>query len=189
LVNDLFINIGSKIKQIRQGNNYTLTEIATKAGVSKGLISKIENGRAIPSLPVLFRIIKALTIDLSVFFEGISDFPSNGYIHRKASEYVPVEKEDSQGFSYFSIINESFDNISFQTSVLKLAPGAVREKVVTDGYTFLYVIDGYIDYLLDTDFIKLTTGDSLFFDGKIPHVPKNNNTQPATILIVYLLNT
>ena len=187
--NNLHINIGRKIKQIRLDNSFTLTHVANKAGVSKGLISKIENGRTIPSLPVLLQIIKALETDLSFFFEGISDFHSAGYIHRKASDYDPVQKEDSEGFSYFSIINQSVKNVGFQTAILKLAPQATREKVVTDGYTFLYLVEGNIEYIMENDNVQLKKGDSLFFDGKIPHVPKNRGTQTAILLIVYLLNT
>lgn len=184
----LYITIGRKIKEIRKEKKFTIADIADEAGVSKGLISKIENGRTIPSLPVLFHILQALDADFTLFFEGISNLDFPGYIHRKASEYEPVQKEDSEGFSYFSIISESIKNAGFQTALLKLAPGATREKVITDGYTFLYLIEGEVDYILDDKVIKFNSGDSLFFDGQIPHVPRNRGKKPALILIVYLLN-
>lgn len=185
----LYLRIGKKIREIRQENKTTLVEIATKANVSKSLLSKIENGRTIPSLPVLLQIVKALDTDLNNFFSDISDDISYGYMHKKAEDYTFYQKEDSEGFSYYSILNESVQNMAFQSSLLRLEPGAKREKVVTDGFTFIYLIDGDVDYLLDKDVISFKTGDSLFFDGKIPHVPQNNSTKTAILLVIYLLTT
>lgn len=185
----LYLRIGKKIREIRQENKMTLIEVATKANVSKSLLSKIENGRTIPSLPVLIQIIKALGTDLNHFFSDISDEISYAYIHKRAEDYTYYEKEDSEGFSYYSILSESVQNMAFQSSLLKLEPGAKREKVVTDGYTFIYLIEGKIEYHLDKDVIQFKTGDSLFFDGKIPHVPKNNSNRIAILVVIYLLTT
>ena len=185
----LYIRIGKKVREIRRQNKNTLVEVSEKAGISKGLLSKIENGRTIPSLPVLLQIIKALETDLTLFFDGIADINSYAYLHKKSNEYIYEEKEDSKGFSYFNIMSENIQNVAFQTTILKLEPGAEREKVVTDGFTFLYLIDGEIDYILENEVIAFKQGDSLFFDGRIPHVPQNNTENTATVLVIYLLTT
>ncbi|WP_394801049.1 helix-turn-helix domain-containing protein [Niabella ginsengisoli] len=49
----------------------TITTIAGKADVSNGLISRIENGRTIPSLPVLLSIVNALGVPVADFFKDI----------------------------------------------------------------------------------------------------------------------
>ncbi|WP_194086720.1 helix-turn-helix domain-containing protein [Maribellus luteus] len=185
--NNLYLKIGRKIREIRQEKKTTLAAVAEKANVSKSLLSKIENGRTIPSLPVLLGIIRSLDTDLNNFFTDLSDDISYGYIHKKQKDYIPYEKEESEGFSYYSILSENIQNIALQSSILKLAPNAYREKVTTDGYTFIYLIDGVVDYILDKETIQLNTGDSLFFDGKIPHVPQNNSTSSASLLVMYLL--
>jgi DNA-binding XRE family transcriptional regulator len=48
---DILIQISNKIKGARKGKNATVQELATKAHVSKGLISQIENNRTIPLCP------------------------------------------------------------------------------------------------------------------------------------------
>jgi transcriptional regulator with XRE-family HTH domain len=183
----IYLRIGRRIKEIRLENRITLNDIAIEAGVSKGLLSKIENGRTVPSLPVLIEILKVLKADMADFFGGISHEISYGYVHRKASAYEPEQKEYAEGFQYFSILNTTVLNAVFQSALLKLSPGAKREKVVTDGFTFLFMIEGTIKYLLEEEVITLETGDSLFFDGKIPHVPQNLSGSTAIILIIYLL--
>lgn len=185
--NYTLVKIGKKVREFRNEKNLKLIEVASKAGISKGLLSKIENGRTIPSLPVLLQIVKALEVDLSSFFEGVEESASYQFIHCKKEDYQALQKEDSVGFNYFSIMNDSFSNIAFQTALLELSPNAQREKVTTDGYEFLYLLDGEVDYWLGQEAVSLNTGDSLFFNGRIPHVPQNKTNKVARILVIYML--
>ena len=102
---ELLLLIGDKIKIKRTQKNITLEQLATKAGVSKGLISQIENNRTVPSLPVLFNIIHSLEEDLRTFFEDMHDSITNNHllIIRKGQEKL-VTKEPVKGFSYRRIL-------------------------------------------------------------------------------------
>lgn len=63
-------NIGGTIKALRQEKQITLPDLAEKAKLSKGLLSKIENSEdANPSLDTLFKISEAFGISLSEFLE------------------------------------------------------------------------------------------------------------------------
>jgi transcriptional regulator with XRE-family HTH domain len=70
--NEILVQISQKIKSIRKEKGLTIQDVADRAGVTKGLISQIENSRTIPSLLVLIQIIKALEVDLNFFFNDIS---------------------------------------------------------------------------------------------------------------------
>ena len=59
------ITVGLQIRQIRKDKNLSLQEIANRTGLSKSLLSKVENFRTIPSLPVLLRISNALNVDMA----------------------------------------------------------------------------------------------------------------------------
>ena len=184
----VIFQIGKLIKVIRQQKDYKLTEVALKANISKGLLSKIENGRSVPSLPVLFEIIAAIEENPASFFEGIQyQITAPLYFHIKEAEYQPIEKEDSIGFYYFSIFSQTFHDITFNAVFLKLDPQAKRDLVTTDGMEFIYLVDGNIEYRLGDEYISMSQGDSLFFDGRIPHVKINNTPHTAKILVIYLL--
>lgn len=182
------LQIGKKIKETRLRNNNKIKEIANKANVSKGLISKIENGRTIPSLPVLISIINALNINLSDFFHDIKPIAATDFVHVKERDYYIIEKERSKGFFYHHIHNQDFRGFSFSSDLLEIYPGATREFVTTDGYEFLFILDGCVDYHLGDKKLKLEKGDSLFFNGRIPHLPKNSKNEVAKLLVVYILN-
>ncbi len=76
---DLILLIGEKLKSKRTQKNITLEELANRAGVTKGLISQIENNRTVPSLPVLFNLIHSLGEDLKSFFEDMHEHFTNGH--------------------------------------------------------------------------------------------------------------
>jgi transcriptional regulator with XRE-family HTH domain len=63
-------NIGGTIKTLRQEKNITLPALAESAGLSKGLLSQIENSAdANPSLSTLYKIAEALDEPLSTILE------------------------------------------------------------------------------------------------------------------------
>lgn len=180
--------VGKRIKELRLGKGLKLVDIAIKSSVSKGLLSRIENGRTIPSLPVLFSIINALNENPTSFFEHLN-YTSNSpfYMLIKSNDYQPIEKEDSVGFHYYSIMSQSFKDITFSVVFLKLEPQAQRDMVTTDGMEFIYLVEGGIDYKLGDATITMNQGDSLFFDGRVPHLKINKSTHTARILVIYLL--
>lgn len=73
----ILFNIGSRIRELREGNNWTQEELAIRAGIQRSSISRIENNAMFPSIPVLVRIANAFDLSLSGFFckerEYISD--------------------------------------------------------------------------------------------------------------------
>ena len=102
------LQIGKKIKETRLSNNQKIREIAEKEKVSKGLVSKIENGRTFPSLPVLISLINSLFVNLSDFFHGIEPIVSTDFVHTKEQNFSLLEKEKSKGFVYHHIHNLDF---------------------------------------------------------------------------------
>lgn len=185
----LTIQIGNKIKSIRKENGWKVGELAEKSGMSIAMISKIENGRVIPTLPSLLQIIQTLNLGIGDFFSDLKSANEfKGYILRKRTEYTPVNKEEeSVGYEYELILNHPIEKSSMEISLLTLKPKAERSSVCTAGFEYIYILKGEIFYELGDETFELGEGDSLFFDGNIPHVPHNNSASDAVILVVYLI--
>ncbi|QTE21321.1 helix-turn-helix domain-containing protein [Polaribacter cellanae] len=185
-MNNFLIGIGKRIKSIRNKQKITISTLATSAGVSNGLISRIENGRTIPSLPVLLELISALEIDASTFFEGVENTAGATYILIKKDEQQFLEKEtDAQGFTYYHIFGKNLNTIGFEAVVLTIAPNSHREKVTTDAWELKYILNGSCTYIINNEEVTVNEGDALYFNGRLPHVPINNNTKSCTMLVLY----
>ena len=183
---DVLIQISNRIKDRRREKNITVQELAIRANVSKGLISQIENSRTVPSLIVLIDIIKSLEIDLNIFFKDIKynsrNFP---LLIRRKEEYDHFEKEDAQGFSYQRIFTQTIKKSTVDVVILELEPNAQRPQIQTEAFEYKYIISGTVDYHFGDDVYQLKQGDSMLFDGRMPHTPKNSGKKKASMLVIY----
>ena len=183
---DILIQISNRIKERRREQNITVQELANQANVSKGLISQIENSRTIPSLMVLIDIIRALNIDLNEFFKDMrTKTNASPVLIKRKDEYDHFEKEHAIGFHYKRIFTRFIDHSTVDIVILELAPNATRPLVETDAFEYKYIISGQIEYQINGDRILLGPGDSLLFDGRIPHTPVNMSDETASMLVVY----
>jgi len=188
---DILLQISNKIKGARKGKHATVQELASKAHVSKGLISQVENNRTIPSLPVLLGIIRALNLDLNDFFRDIVPMAKvPKVLIRKPSEYQRFEKENAKGFVYKRILTKDINNLPVDIVLLELKKGAKRQALVkTEAYEYKYILKGSVQYLIDGKKYILKEGDSLFFDGRQGHTLSNAGKKEAQILVVYFFNS
>lgn len=184
--NTLF-KIGQHIRQARRERNLTLADIARRTGLSKGLLSKIENFRTLPSLPVLAGIARSLNIGMENLVKNVGAETSAQHQLVRANRRVPVVREKSRGFNYAALTSRTLGNIGFESFVLILKPGAKRKAVSTDGDEFIFILRGEIQFMVGKENIRLTAGDAFYFDGRVPHVPLNLTKSSAELLVIYLL--
>ena len=185
---DLLLLIGDKIKVKRTQKKITLEQLAARAGVSKGLISQIENNRTVPSLPVLFNLIHSLEEDLRSFFEDMQDSITNQGFHivRKGQEKA-FSKESVKGFHYKRILTRSIAPQATDVVLLELKKKAARKQLIrTDAYECKYIIKGDVEYQIEKETFTLHEGDTLFFDGRARHRLRNIGATDALILVFYL---
>lgn len=61
----VYRKMGAKIRYYRQVKGINQTDFAIKVSISSQYLSKIENGKRIPSLPVLLSIAEALEVEVA----------------------------------------------------------------------------------------------------------------------------
>lgn len=185
---EFLLLLGDKIKTKRTQQGITLEQLATSAGVSKGLISQIENNRTVPSLPVLFNIIHSLGEDLKTFFEDMQASADNRQIMLiRRGEEKKFEKEPVKGFSYKRILTRAVVSQATDIVLLELKKGASRKTMIqTDAFECKYVLKGKIEYQIEKETLILNEGDTLFFDGRAKHRLKNVGPGDAQMLVLYL---
>lgn len=186
---DILFQISNKLKEIRKQKGVTLQEVANDAGVTKSLVSQIENSRTIPSLPVMLGLIQALDIDLNVFFKDIiSTSSGEAVIVRKKEDYQPFTKENAKGFFYHRIVSKQFKDAHIDVVLLRLQKDAKRPMVRTNAYEFKYVLSGTVEYTVGKNKYVLDQGDSMFFDANELHNPKCIDGDEALLLVIYFFD-
>ena len=186
---DILLQISNKLKEVRKNKGVTLQQIADNTGVTKSLVSQIENSRTIPSLPVMLGLIKALDIDLNVFFQDIiSKPPSESVLIRRKEDYQPFTKENAKGFYYQRIFSKQFKDNHIDVVLLRLEKDARRPMVRTNAFEFKYVLSGSVEYTVGKNKYILNEGDSMFFDANELHNPKCIDCDEVLLLVIYFFN-
>jgi transcriptional regulator with XRE-family HTH domain len=185
--NEVVIRIAQKIRSTRLEKNMTIQQLATRTNVSKGLLSKIENSRTVPSLPVFVTLIQSLDISLKEFFRDIVLVNGKDYLLIKKDQYSVMEREGRVGFNYQHILSQTLTTCTMEAVILEVEPEAKGRPSTTDGYEFKYMISGSCEYQINDETIVLEEGDSIYFDASLPHIPINNTKRKAVMLVMYFI--
>jgi transcriptional regulator with XRE-family HTH domain len=186
---DIIVQITNKLKDIRKEKSITLQELSEMVGVTKGMLSQVENNRTIPSLTVFLNIIKSLQIDINDFFKDFNPKNESKVIFKKKASYLPFEKENTIGFDYKRILSCTINGYYLDVVLLTITHNATRPMVKTDAYEYKYILKGNVEYIIGEETFAMEEGDSIFFDATVPHNPKNTGETEAQLLAIYIFNS
>lgn len=172
------MSLGNRIRTTRTQKGITLQELSERSGLSKGFICQLENDKASPSLQALERLSTGLGIPIAFLF--LSD-----------EEKVHVVRENErQGYS----VNGDGVNVQFLSArgrslkmvMIELAPGASTggENHAHEGEECHLVMEGTVRYAQGSESVVLKAGDSLHWNGYIPHRVENCGATIARVLCV-----
>lgn len=162
--------IAQRMKKIRTEKELTLEEVAKRAGLTKGLLSKIENTKVSPPVSTLVKIAKALGVSLSDLFS-----PSDAHqikIVRKEQrlKYNPESSPGGQGIE--SLVN-GFHGQKIEPLIITIDdPDNYKKKFYNHpGQEFIFVLAGTMKYLYKDEEYLISEGDSLYFNAEYLHGP------------------
>lgn len=105
LNNDLYVEAGTRIYELRTTKGYTREQLATKAELSTKFLYEIEKGRKGFTVDVLYRIAKALEVRCDYILAGSSgEDPCNLYINKMLNKYSDFQKRNV--LKILELINE-----------------------------------------------------------------------------------
>ena len=85
---DLERHIGQTVRKLRLQQNLTIAEIARKASISSGMLSKIENGQTSASLDSLAGLADALGTTLASIFSVGLTHPTRHYTRVRCASFL-----------------------------------------------------------------------------------------------------
>ena len=168
------LQIGRKVRRLRQEQRLTLQQLAEATGLSKPLLSQIENDQVIPPLATLLRIAKALRVNLHHFFQEEGD--SEKCILVRAEERRPQPRRTAGGdpaappYSYHSLAVGKRQRNMEPFLVEFDARDWTEEMLVShQGEEFLFLLEGELELHYGDKVMTMHPGDSVYYDSTEPH--------------------
>ena len=187
-------NIGPKIRALRLNKKLGLVQLGEHTGLSPlgehtslspGMLSKIERGQLIPTLPTLLRIALVFGVGLEHFFVDTSERPTVAVVRKKERLRLP-DRPGEESPSYF------FESLDFPVTDRKMeayyAEFKSHAKSIEPhkhaGAEVIYVITGQLVVTIDGDDTVLGEGDSLYFDSGFPHSYRQQGRAICSAVVV-----
>ncbi len=175
---DTAVNLGNQIRLLRDQRNLSQQALAKASGISRNTLSLIERGLTSPTVSTLKGLAQALGVEINAFFQP---FQESRVIFTKANQR-PYFLLDHGTLADLAV--GIFDPL-ITPLVFQLEPGARSGPALThDGQDFVFCLSGEILYQVNGQGYVLEPGDSLFFDGRLPHRFRNTAMQDSNILII-----
>lgn len=178
--------IGAKIRRLRLGRSMGLVELGRHTGLSASLLSKLETGRSLPTLPTLQRIAMVFSVGLDHFFGNEDDRPVRAVVRRAERLRFPGEPGKASPSYWFESLDFPAVNRKLSAYLADFEPAEEpgRSNHEHDGAELLYVIEGSLGLWHEGEETKLDSGDAVYLDASQPHGYRRLGGKKCRALVV-----
>jgi transcriptional regulator with XRE-family HTH domain len=183
---DLSAYVGTALKRHRLNQHLTIQDVSELSDISRGMLSRIENDQATPSLDALQRICQALGVSMSNLFKDF-DTPDGGANFVPRGQGMDVARRGTKrGHSYELLAYDQGPKKLFEPFLITLDDESETfPRFQHEGVEFLYMLEGKIEYRVGKNSYLLEHGDALSFQGNIPHGPDRLIELPIKFLSMH----
>ena len=178
--------IADKLRTLRLRRSMGLAQLAEHTGFSSAMLSRLENGRLVPTLPTLTRIALVFNVGLDYFFSDPRKRHVVAVVRRDERQVFPSDPKSAP-------VPWHFESLDFRVNERKLSGYLAHfhplppDKVVPhhhQGVELLYLIEGRLEMRIGVETFQLSAGDSMYFDSMQKHTYRSLDKTPCTAIVV-----
>ncbi|SEI21844.1 transcriptional regulator, XRE family with cupin sensor [Pseudomonas asplenii] len=177
--------LGIQIKRQRQAQELKLADVARIAGISQGMLSKIENAQVSTSLDILSRLCDVLGMPMSKLFSQYDQQGGSALLVKHDEGLEVVRRGTEKGHTYHLLNHTRGPKKSFEAYMVSMDDASEEFPTFSHpGTEFLHLLEGELVYRHGNQLYAMKAGDSLTFDGEIPHGPEKLVQVPIRLLSI-----
>jgi transcriptional regulator with XRE-family HTH domain len=157
------VPIGERLRHAREARQLTLAVVAERSSLTKGFLSRVEREATSPSVTSLVTICEAIGVPLADIFAM-----PEAVVMRAALRPHATLPGQLVADTLLTAPQERKLTV-IETTAGPGGSGGDELYSLPCETEVCYVVEGEIDLILDTDTYRLATGDSITFDGAVPH--------------------
>lgn len=178
--------ISDRIRNIRDERGWSLEKLSETCGLSKGYLSQIENCEKLPTIGALTKIALGLRVEVRTLISGEPtkvDF-TRFTVVRNHERHVETDPTFLSTHVYESITYKKRDRL-VDAYVVTLGPNVPKDPVLHEGEELVFVLEGRVEFMYDTQSTILEPGDCLYFEADRRHSAHSLENRPAKVLVVF----
>ena len=175
--------IGQQVRVFRVQLGMTIAVLARQAGLSPGMLSKIENGQTSSSLTTLQAVAAALNVPVTALFRKYEQSREASFV--RAGEGLVIDRRGTRAGHQYRLLGHSVSHRQRLVEPYLIVISEASEVFPLfqhDGVEFIYLLKGEMTYRHGARTYAMTEGDSLYFDADAPHGPEELVRLPLRFL-------
>lgn len=175
--------LGDKLRSLRLRKKISLVDLGKHTGLSASMLSQLENGKLVPTLPTLARIAMVFDVGLEYFFTTQRRKKLFSIVRAAERMRFPDRASNPHPAYFFEVLAFSAQEKGMQAFLADFTPEAAKsEEHFHDGAEFLYLLEGELAIHFQGEEHSLKAGDSVYFDSSEPHAYRG--LAPSRALVV-----
>ncbi|MEE8630323.1 MULTISPECIES: helix-turn-helix domain-containing protein [Methylobacterium] len=176
--------LGHQVRTLRRERDLSLADLAAAAGISHGMVSKIENGQISPSLATINALARALNVPITTLFAAFEQSRDCSYVRKGTG--VVIERRGTKVGHIYELLGAGIRGETV------LEPYLITLEEDAEAYTgfrhagveFIFMLSGEVRYHHAGQDYHLKPGDALLFDAEALHGPRELIERPMTYLSI-----
>jgi transcriptional regulator with XRE-family HTH domain len=174
------LDIGSKLRELRERRNLSLRALADLCDVSPNTVSLIERGLSSPSVDTLQRLATGLRIPIASFFE-------TGGPPARLVLTPSTQRRTSRGPGMtIENVGSGLADYAFAAFLVTIEPGSQTKTrpIQHSGAEWAYCLQGLVAYEVEGMEYHLGPGDAVLLDASLPHLWQNPGRAQAQMILI-----
>lgn len=178
-------DLGHKLRQLRLRKKIALVDLGRHTGLSASMLSQLENGKLIPTLPTLARIAMVFDVGLEFFFGEKRPARVFSIVRARDRMRFPEFTDNPVPGYYFEVLayGAMDRSLSAYLADFPAATDGAREHL-HDGTEFIHVLSGTLAINYGAEEHLLEAGDSVYFDSSEAHSYHGKSDSPARAIVI-----
>lgn len=181
---DLERVIARQVRSLRLASGMSIAETAARVGISKAMLSKIENAQTSSSLSTLARLAAGFDVPVTALFRGADS--DREAVYRQAGHGAVIVGRGTRVGHHYELLG------ALRGQHKRLEPVLVTLTEASEtfplfqhaGTEIIYMLEGVMVYGHGASEYTLRPGDSLLFDGEGVHGPNQLVRLPIRFLAI-----
>jgi transcriptional regulator with XRE-family HTH domain len=176
--------IAVRVREQRRALGVSIGDMAERVGISKAMLSKIENAQTACSLTTLSRLARGLEIPVTSLFRGLDDEREAVFVPSGHGAHI-VRRGSRVGHDYTLLGGLRGPHKRMEALLVELTESSeVFPLFQHSGTELIYMLEGAMVYGHGGARYTMRPGDALQFDGEAPHGPEQLIRLPIRFLSI-----